>query len=157
MEPGPSTVRARCPNPWIIREFPITVLLALFTSHIQFSSVQSLTHVQLFMTPWTAARQASLSIINSRSLLKLMSTESVMPSNHLILCNPLLLLPSVFPSIRVFSKGWFSFSCDQYYGGNAWRVNKGPNLVWVGALGHLPEDVTFKLGPEGEFDFHSVK
>ena len=66
-------------------------------------SVQSLSRVQLFVTPWTAARQASLSITNSRSLLKLMSIESVMPSNHLILCRPLLLLPSIFPSIRVFS------------------------------------------------------
>ena len=63
---------------------------------------QSLSHVRLFATPWTAARQASLSITNSQSLLKLMSIESVMPSNHLILCRPLL-LPSVFPSIRVFS------------------------------------------------------
>ena len=69
----------------------------------QFSSVQSLSHVQLFVTPWTAAHQASLSIINSRSLLKLMFTESVMPSYHLILCCSLLLLPSIFPSIRVFS------------------------------------------------------
>ena len=69
----------------------------------QFSSVQSLSHVQLFATPWTAACQASLSITNSRSLLKLMSIESVMPSNHLILCCPLLLLPSIFPSIRIFS------------------------------------------------------
>ena len=68
-----------------------------------FSSVQSLSHVQLFATPWTAARQASLSITNSWSLLRLMSFELVMPSNHLILCRPLLLLPSVFPSIRVFS------------------------------------------------------
>ena len=67
------------------------------------SSVQALSRVRLFVTPWTAARQASLSITNSRSLLKLMSTESVMPSNHLILCRPLLLPPSVFPSIRVFS------------------------------------------------------
>jgi len=66
-------------------------------------SVQSLSCVRLFATPWTAARQASLSITNSRSLLKLMSIESVMPSNHLILCHPLLLLPSIFPSIRVFS------------------------------------------------------
>ena len=65
--------------------------------------VQSLGRVQLFVTPWTAARQASLSITNSRSLLKLMSIESVMPSNHLILCHPLLLLPSIFPRIRVFS------------------------------------------------------
>ena len=66
------------------------------------SSVQSLSGVQLFATPWIAAQQASLSITNSQSLLKLMSIESVMPSNHLILCYPLL-LPSVFPSIRVFS------------------------------------------------------
>ena len=69
----------------------------------QFSSVQSFSHVHLFATPWTAARQASLSITNSQSLLKLMSIESVMLSNHLILCRPLLLLPSFFPSIRVFS------------------------------------------------------
>ena len=66
-------------------------------------SVQSLSHVQLFATPWTVARQASLSITNSRSLLKLMSIESVMPSNHLILCRPLLLPHSIFSSIRVFS------------------------------------------------------
>ena len=65
-------------------------------------SVQLLSHVQLFATPWTAAHQASLSITNSWSLLRLMSIESVMPSNHLILCRPLL-LPSIFPSIRVFS------------------------------------------------------
>ena len=68
-----------------------------------FSSVQSLSHVWLFATPWTAARQASLSITNSQSSPKLMSIESVMPSNHFILCRPLLLLPSIFPSIRVFS------------------------------------------------------
>ena len=66
-----------------------------------FSSIQSLSHVWLFATPWTAACQASLSITNSWSLLKLMSIESVRPSNHLILCHPLLLLPSIFPSIRV--------------------------------------------------------
>ena len=66
-------------------------------------SVQSLSHVQLFVTPWTAACQASLSITNSWSLLKLVSIESVMPSNHLILCRPLLLPPSIFPSIRIFS------------------------------------------------------
>ena len=70
---------------------------------IQVNSVQSPSHVQLFVTPWTAACQASLSITNSQSLLKLMSSESVMPSNHLILCHPLLLLPPMFPSIRVFS------------------------------------------------------
>ena len=69
----------------------------------QFSSLQSLSRVQLFLTPWTSSHQASLSITNSWSLLKLMSIESVMPSIHLILCRPLLLLPSFFPSIRVFS------------------------------------------------------
>ena len=68
-----------------------------------FSSVQSLSGVWLFVTLWTAARQASLSITSSWSLPKLMSIESVMPSNHLILCGPLLLLPSIFPNIRVFS------------------------------------------------------
>ena len=69
---------------------------------VQFSSVQSLSHVRFFVIPWTAACQDSLSITNSWSWLKLMSIESVMPSNHLILCRPLL-LPSIFPSIRVFS------------------------------------------------------
>ena len=72
-------------------------------SPLQFSSVQSLSHVQLFVTPWTAAHQASLPTTDSQSLPKLMSIESVMPSNHLILCCPLLLLPSIFPSIKVFS------------------------------------------------------
>ena len=70
---------------------------------IQFSSVQSLSCVRFFVTPWTAAHQASLSITNSRSLFKLMSIESVMPSNHLIPCRPLLLVPSIFHSITVFS------------------------------------------------------
>ena len=70
---------------------------------VQFSSVQLLSPVRLFATPWAAERQASLSITNSQSLLKLMSIESVMPSNHLILCCPLLLPPSIFPSIKVFS------------------------------------------------------
>ena len=69
-----------------------------------FSSVQSLSCVRPFATPWTAARRASQSITNSRGLLKLMSIESVMPNNHLILCCPLLLPPSIFPSIRVFPK-----------------------------------------------------
>ena len=72
-------------------------------THIYISSVELLSHVRLFATPWTAARQASLSITNSQHLLKLMSIESVMPSNHLIICCPLLLLPSIFPSIRVSS------------------------------------------------------
>ena len=70
---------------------------------VQFSSVQSLSHVRLFATPWTASCQAFLSITKSSSLLKLMSIKLVMPSNHLILCQPLLLLPSIFLSIRVFS------------------------------------------------------
>ena len=77
---------------------------ALAGGFFQFSSVQSLSRVRLFVTPWTAACQASLSITNSRSLLKLKSIELVMPSHHLILCRPLLLPPSIFPSIRVFSK-----------------------------------------------------
>ena len=94
------------------------------------SSVQSLNHVRLLLIPWTAALQASSSITISRSLLKLMSIELVMPSNHLILCCPLLLLPSIFPSIRVFSnesvlyirwpKYWsfsFSISCSNEYSG----------------------------------------
>ena len=82
------------------------VLLALILREyacFQFSSVQSLNHVQPFVTPWTAARQVSLSITNSWSFLKPMSVKSVMPSNNPILCCPLLLLPSIFPSIRVFS------------------------------------------------------
>ena len=70
---------------------------------IQFSSVQLLSRVRFFATPWIAARQASLSITNSQSLLKLTSIQSVLPSNHLILCHPLLLPPPAFPSIRVFS------------------------------------------------------
>ena len=74
---------------------------SIFCPTIQ--SVQLLSHVRLFATPWTAACKAFPSITNSQSLLKLMSSESVMPSNHLILCCPLLLLPSIFPSIRVFS------------------------------------------------------
>ena len=79
-------------------------LLRKLRSHmLQFSSVQSLSRVWLFVTPWIAARQASLSITNSQSLLKLMPIESVMPSSHLIPCRPLLLLPLVPPSIRVFS------------------------------------------------------
>ena len=99
------------------------------------SSVQSLSRVLLFVTPWTAARQASLSITNSWSLLKLMSIESMMPSNHLILCHPLLLLLSIFPSIRVFSYEsifltirWPEFqlqhqSLNEYSGLNSFRID----------------------------------
>ena len=75
----------------------------ILLSSVQFSSVQLLSHVWLFVTPWTAAHQASLSITNSQSPPKPISLELVMPSNHLILCRPLLLLLSIFPSIRVFS------------------------------------------------------
>ena len=81
----------------------VCMCVHVYTS-VQFSSVQSLSHVQLFVTPWIAARQASLSITSSQSPLKPMSIESVMPSNHLILHYPLLLLPPIPPSIRVFSK-----------------------------------------------------
>ena len=105
--------------------------------YYQFSSVQLLSHVQLFATPWTAALQASLSITNSRSLLKLMSIESVMPSNHLIFCRPLLLPPSIFPNIKIFSnesvlcvrwsKYWsFSFSIspsNEYSGLISFRMD----------------------------------
>ena len=105
---------------------------SIYYPSIQFSSVQSLSHVQLFATPWIAARQASLSITNSRSLFKLMPIELVMPSSHLILCRPLLLLPPIPPSIRVFSneltlrmrwpKYWsFSFSLSTF--------NEHPGLI----------------------------
>ena len=79
-------------------KFPLLILLS-----VQFSSVQSLSHVRLFATPWTAVCLAFLPITNSQSLLKIMSIESVMPSNHLILCHPLLFPPSICPSIRIFS------------------------------------------------------
>ena len=83
---------------------------------IQFSSVQSLSHVRLFATSWITARQASLSITNSQSSLKLTSIESVMPSSHLILCHPLLLLPPIPPSIRVFSnESTLPMRCPKYW------------------------------------------
>ena len=83
---------------------PLSHLDAPSPLSVQFSSAQSLSRVCLFATPWTAARQASLSITNSLSLHKLMSIKLAMPSNHLILCRPLLLLPPIPPSIRVFSR-----------------------------------------------------
>ena len=115
------------------------------------SSVQSLSGVQLFMTPWTAARQPSLSITNSWSLLKLMSIESVMSSNYLILCHPLLLPPSIFSSIRVFSnesalgirwpKYWsFSFSIspsNEYSGLISFRMDWLDLLAVQGTLKSL--------------------
>ena len=97
-----------------------------------FSSVQSLSHVWLFATPWTTAHQDSLSITNSWSLLKLISFESVMPSNHLILCWPLLLLPSIFPSIRVFSnESALGIRCPKYwhFSFNISPSNEHPGLV----------------------------
>ena len=110
---------------------------AVQQSESALSSVQLLSHVRLFVTPWTAAHRASLSITNSWSLLKLMAIQSVMPSNHLILCRPLLLPPSIFPSIRVFSselvlqirwpKYWsFSFSIspsNEYSGLISFRID----------------------------------
>ena len=112
---------------------------------IYFSSVQSLSCVRLFTTPWTAAHQASLSITNSRSLLRLMFIESVMPSNHFILYRPLLLLPSIFPRIRVFSKEsvfhirwpkfWsFSFSIspsNEYSGQISFRIDWFDLLAFI--------------------------
>ena len=86
-----------------VKFFGTIFLDSTYMRSVQFSSFQSLSRVCLFVIPWTAACQASLSITNSQSLPKLMSIELVMPSNHLILCRPLLLPPSVFPSIRVFS------------------------------------------------------
>ena len=79
-----------------------SIFIKMIRKCCQFSSVQSLSHVQLFVTPWTTICQASLSITNSQYLLKLMSIESVMPSNHLTLCGPFFCPPSIFPSIRVF-------------------------------------------------------
>ena len=113
------------------------ILCSFLFLHYWFSSVQLLSRIWLFVTPWTAARQTSLFTTNSWSLLKLMSIESVMPSNHLILCHPLLLLPSIFPSIRVFfnesvlhirwPKYWiFSFSTspsNEYSGLISFRID----------------------------------
>ena len=127
---------------------------------VQLSSVQSLCRVQLFATPRTAARQASLSITNSQSLLKLMSIESVMPSNHLILCCPILLMSSIFPSIRVFSnelvlcirwpKYWsFSFSIspsNEYSGLISFRMDWFDLLAVQKTLKSLLQEVFSKVG-----------
>ena len=124
-------------------------------SKIKIVVVQLLSHVQLLATPWTAARQASLSFITSWSLLKLMSIESVMPSNHLMLCHPLLLLLSVFPSIRVFSnesalclrwpKDWsFSFSINEYSGLISFRMD------WFDLL-------VVQRSPKSLLQYHSLK
>ena len=117
------------------------------------SSVQLLSRVRLLVTPWTAAHQASSSITNSQSLLKLMSIELVMPSSHLILCHPLLLPPSIFPSIRVFSnesalrirwpKNWsFSFNIspsNEYSGLISFRMDWLDLLAVQGTLKSLPQ------------------
>ena len=101
------------------QDFHLNLSFLLSGHSFQFSSVQSLSHVRLFVTPWTAACQASLSITNSQSLLKLMSIESVMPSNHLILYCPLLLLPWIFPSNRSFQMTRFFTSGGQSIGVSA--------------------------------------
>ena len=93
--------------------------VACYTSLSSVQFFQWLSHVRLFVTPWTAACQASLSITNTQGLLKLMSIELLMSSNHLILCHPLLLPPSIFPSIRVFSKSQFFTSGGQSIGVSA--------------------------------------
>ena len=138
--------------PLLTEAFNLTSLKAyswiLSMSH---RSVQSLSRVQLFVTPWTTTRQASLSITNSRSLLRLKSIKLVMPSNHLILCHPLLLLPSIFPSIRVIStesvlcirwpKYWsFSFNIrtsNEYSGLISFRMDWSDCLAVQGNLKSL--------------------
>ena len=116
--------------------------------HIQSSSVQLLSHVCLFVTPWTGACQASLFITNSRSLLKLMSIESVMPSSHLILCHPLLLPPSIFPSFRIFSNDQFFESGGQSIGASASALVPSVNiqdwfpLGWTGLISFQSKGLT---------------
>ena len=99
-------------------------------SSVQFTSLQSLSHVQLFVTPWTTAWQPSLSITNSQSLLKLISIESLMSSNHLILCHPLLLLPSIFLSISVFSiESTLRMRWPKYWSFNISPSSEHPGLI----------------------------
>ena len=135
----------------------------------RFSSVQLLSCVRLFATPWTATRQTSLSITNSWSLLKLMSIESVMPSNHLILRRPLLLSPSVFPSIRVFSnesalcirwpKYWsFSNSASNEYSGLiSFRIDWFDLLAVQGTLKSLLQHHSSKTSILWHSDFFIVQ
>ena len=124
----------------ILTTTPIFQMISLRPREVEFSSVQSLSRVRLFATPWITAHQASLSITNSKSLLQLMPIESVMPSSHLILCCPLLLLPPIPPNIRVFSsestlcmrwpKYWsFSFSIRP--------SNEHPGLIPLGWTGWI--------------------
>ena len=141
---------------------PCVVMVASMTTSTEVlhwpsvSSLQSLSRVRLSATPWTAARQASLSIINSRSLLKFMSIESVMPSNHLILCRSLLLPPSIFPSIWVFSKElvlhirgpkYWSFSIspsNEYSGLISFRIDWFDLLAVQGSLKSLLQHHSLK-------------
>jgi len=114
--------------------------------HHDFVVVQSLSHVQLFATPWTAACQASLSFTISWSLLKLMFDELVIPTNHLILCHPLLLLPSIFPSIRVFSDELTLWS-----GGQSIGVSASASVLPMNIQGWFPLELTgfISLQPKG--------
>ena len=116
-----------------MRLFSSSSLSAITLTVLTFRSVQVLSHVRLFATPWTTACQASLSITNSWSLPKLTSIESVMPSNHLILCRTLLLLPSIFPSIRVFSNelAFFHIRWPKYwsFSFNISPSNEHPGLI----------------------------
>ena len=117
----------------IIKNHMLTICLQLkLYLPVQFSSVQLLSHVWFFAISWTAVCQASLSITNSWSLLKLMSVESVMPSNHLILSHPLLLLPSIFPSIRVFSnESVLSIRWPKYW---SFRFSISPSNEYPGLI-----------------------
>ena len=135
------------------------------SNSVQFSSVQLLSHVQLFVTPWIGAHQASLSITNSWSSLKFTCIESVMPSSHLILCCPLLLPTSIFPSTRVFSsesllcirwpKYWsFSFSTSpsiEYSGLISFRMNSLDLLTVQGALKSLLQHHSSKASVHGKY------
>ena len=138
---------------FVSRPFKITQLLK---TSMLITSVQSFSCVRLFATPWSAARRAFLSIIKSWSLVKIMSIESVMPSSHLILCHPLLLLPSIFPSIRVFSnesalrlrwpKDWsFSFSIspsNEYSGLTSFRMD------WLDLLDAFAQPEALSVVPQ---------
>ena len=144
------------PHGWIQKFVARQIFIQWSRNGEGVSSVQSLSHVWLLGTQWTAAREASLSITNSWSLLKLMSSQSVMPSNHLILCHPLLLLPSIFPSIRVFSnksvlrirwpKCWsFSFNIspsNEYAGLTSFRID------WLDIL--CSKDTFFQITSGGQ-------
>ena len=123
----------------------------------QFSSVQLLSHVRLFATPWTAASQASLSISSFQSLLKLMSIESVMPSNHFILCHPFLLLPSIFPSIRVFSKE--SVLCIRWPKYWSFSFSISPSIEYSGLISFRMDWLDFAVqGPlKSLLQHHSSK